>query len=204
MNENFNNKMYDIINNLNGKKKLLLHSCCAPCSTSCIERLTKYFDITILYYNPNIEPKEEYEKRKKYQIELIKKFNSVNKLNYIDCDYDNNIYHEKVKGLENEKEGGARCNVCYFLRMEKTALLAKKLGYDFFATTLTVSPYKHSKTINEIGKILEEKYNINYLYSDFKKENGYKRSIELAKEYELYRQDYCGCLYAKNYNDSNI
>lgn len=204
MNENYNNKMYDIINNLNGKKKLLLHSCCAPCSTSCIERLTKYFDITILYYNPNIEPKEEYEKRKKYQIELIKKFNSVNKLNYIDCDYDNNIYHEKVKGLENEKEGGARCNVCYFLRMEKTALLAKKLGYDFFATTLTVSPYKHSKTINEIGKILEEKYNINYLYSDFKKENGYKRSIELAKEYELYRQDYCGCLYAKNYNDSSI
>lgn len=204
MNENFNNKMYDIINNLNGKKKLLLHSCCAPCSTSCIERLTKYFDITILYYNPNIEPKEEYEKRKKYQIELIKKFNSVNKLNYIDCDYDNNIYHEKVKGLENEKEGGARCNVCYFLRMEKTALLAKKLKYDFFATTLTVSPYKHSKTINEIGKILEEKYNINYLYSDFKKENGYKRSIELAKEYELYRQDYCGCLYAKKYNDSNI
>lgn len=204
MNENYNNKMYDIINNLNGKKKLLLHSCCAPCSTSCIERLTKYFDITILYYNPNIEPKEEYEKRKKYQIELIKKFNSVNKLNYIDCDYDNNIYHEKVKGLENEKEGGARCNVCYFLRMEKTALLAKKLKYDFFATTLTVSPYKHSKTINEIGKILEEKYNINYLYSDFKKENGYKRSIELAKKYELYRQDYCGCLYAKNYNDSNI
>lgn len=204
MNENYNNKMYDIINNLNGKKKLLLHSCCAPCSTSCIERLTKYFDITILYYNPNIEPKEEYEKRKKYQIELIKKINSVNKLDFIDCDYDNNIYHEKVKGLENEKEGGARCNVCYFLRMEKTALLAKKLGYDFFATTLTVSPYKHSKTINEIGKILEEKYNINYLYSDFKKENGYKRSIELAKEYELYRQDYCGCLYAKNYNDSNI
>lgn len=204
MNENFNNKMYDIINNLNGKKKLLLHSCCAPCSTSCIERLTKYFDITILYYNPNIEPKEEYEKRKKYQIELIKKINSVNKLDFIDCDYDNNIYHEKVKGLENEKEGGARCNVCYFLRMEKTALLAKKLKYDFFATTLTVSPYKHSKTINEIGKILEEKYNINYLYSDFKKENGYKRSIELAKEYELYRQDYCGCLYAKNYNDSNI
>lgn len=204
MNENYNNKMYDIINNLNGKKKLLLHSCCAPCSTSCIERLTKYFDITILYYNPNIEPKEEYEKRKKYQIELIKKFNSVNKLDFIDCDYDNNIYHEKVKGLENEKEGGARCNVCYFLRMEKTALLAKKLKYDFFATTLTVSPYKHSKTINEIGKILEEKYNINYLYSDFKKENGYKRSIELAKEYELYRQDYCGCLYAKNYNDSNI
>ena len=204
MNENYNNKMYDIINKLNGKKKLLLHSCCAPCSTSCIERLTKYFDITILYYNPNIEPKEEYEKRKKYQIELIKKFNSVNKLDFIDCDYDNDIYHEKVKGLENEKEGGARCNVCYFLRMEKTALLAKKLGYDFFATTLTVSPYKHSKTINEIGKILEEKYNINYLYSDFKKENGYKRSIELAKEYELYRQDYCGCLYAKNYNDSNI
>lgn len=197
MNENYNNKMKEILSNLTGRKKILLHSCCAPCSTSCIERLTPYFDITILYYNPNIEPKEEYEKRKQYQINLITKFKSIHKLDFIDCDYNNEKYHEIVKGLENEKEGGARCNKCYFLRMEKTALLAKKLGYDFFGTTLTVSPYKHSHTINAIGKSLEEKYNICFLYSDFKKEEGYKRSIELAKEYNLYRQDYCGCLYAK-------
>lgn len=197
MKENYNNKMLEIINNITGRKKILLHSCCAPCSTSCIERLTNYFDITIIYYNPNIEPKEEYEKRKKYQIELIKKFNSVNELNFIDCDYDNDVYKERVKGLESEPEGGARCNKCYFLRMEYVCMKAKELGYDYFGTTLTVSPYKHSKTINEIGKFLEEKYNMNYLYSDFKKQEGYKRSIELAKEYNLYRQDYCGCLFAK-------
>jgi hypothetical protein len=198
MNENYNEKMKQIINNLDGRKKLLLHSCCGPCSTSCIERLTVFFDITILYYNPNIEPLLEYEKRKKNQIEFINKYKAVGKLDYLDCDYENEVYHTKVKGLENEKEGGARCNVCYFLRLEKTAMLAKELGYDFFGTTLTVSPYKHSKTINEIGKRISDIYNINFLYSDFKKENGYKRSIELAKEYNLYRQDYCGCLYAKN------
>ena len=198
MNVNYNEKMKDIISNLTGRKKLLLHSCCAPCSTSCIERLTKYFDITILYYNPNIEPLEEYEKRKEYQIKLIERFDSVNKLDYIDCDYDNDIYLEYVKGLETEPEGGARCNKCYILRMEYTVKKAKELGYDYFGTTLTVSPHKNSKTINEIGKFLEEKYNINYLYSDFKKEEGYKRSIELAKKYDLYRQDYCGCLFAKN------
>ncbi len=198
MNENYNKKMKEIINNLTGRKKILLHSCCGPCSTSCIERLTPYFDITVLYYNPNIEPKEEYEKRKQNQIDFIKKYKSINKLDFLDCDYDNDIYHEKVKGLEHEKEGGARCNVCYFLRMEHTAALAKKLGYDFFGTTLTVSPYKHSKTINEIGEKISKIHNVNFLYSDFKKEEGYKRSIELAKEYNLYRQDYCGCMYAKN------
>ena len=197
MNENYNKKMKEIINNITGKKKLLLHSCCAPCSTSCIERLTKYFDITILYYNPNIEPQEEYEKRKLYQIKLIKEFNSINKLDFMDCDYENDIYREYVKGLEEEPEGGSRCNKCYFLRMEYTVKKAKELGYDFFGTTLTVSPYKHSKTINEIGAFLESKYNISYLYSDFKKEEGYKRSVELAQKYDLYRQDYCVCLFAK-------
>lgn len=198
MNENYNNKMKEIINNLTGRKKILLHSCCGPCSTSCIERLTKYFDITILYYNPNIEPFLEYEKRKQNQIEFIKKYKSINNLDFLDCDYDNSFYHEKVKGLENEKEGGARCNVCYFLRMERTAVLAKKMGYDFFGTTLTVSPYKHSKTINEIGEKISKMHNIKFLYSDFKKEDGYKRSVELAKEYNLYRQNYCGCIYAQN------
>lgn len=198
MNENYNNKMKEIINNLNGKKKLLLHSCCGPCSTACIERLTKYFDITILYYNPNIEPIEEYEKRKQNQIEFIKNYKSINKLDFMDSDYENEIYRSSVKGLENEKEGGARCNKCYYLRMEYTAKKALENSYDFFGTTLTVSPYKHSKTINEIGKYLSCKYNIKFLYSDFKKEEGYKRSVELAKEYNLYRQDYCGCLFSKD------
>ena len=197
MNENYNEKMKQIVNSFASKKKLLLHSCCAPCSTSVIERLTNYFDISILYYNPNIEPKEEYEKRKQYQIELLKKIPTKNKLDFIDCDYDNEKYHEVVKGLETEKEGGARCIKCYFLRLEYCATLAKQLGYDYFGTTLTVSPHKSSQKINEIGKVLDEKIGIPFLYSDFKKEEGYKRSIELAKEYELYRQNYCGCLYAK-------
>lgn len=199
MNENYNNKMKEIISGLDGVKKLLLHTCCAPCSTSCIERLSEYFDITVLYYNPNIEPLEEYEKRKKYQIEFIKNYKAKNKLDYLDCDYENEKFKESSKGLENEPEGGARCKKCYYLRMEYTAKKAVELGYDYFCTTLSVSPYKHSKTLNEIGKVLEDKYKINYLYSDFKKEEGYKRSIELAKEYNLYRQDYCGCLYSKWY-----
>ena len=198
MNENYNNKMKEIINNMNGVKKLLLHSCCGPCSTACIERLTEYFDITILYYNPNIEPIEEYEKRKQYQIEVINKFKSKNKLDILDCDWENEVYRDYIKGLEREPEGGARCNKCYYLRLDYTAKKAKELGYDYFGTTLTVSPYKHSKTINEIGASIEKKYGVNYLYSDFKKEEGYKRSIELAKEFNLYRQDYCGCLYSKN------
>lgn len=202
MNENYNNKMKEIIKNNNGEvKKLLLHSCCGPCSTSCIERLTKFFDITILYYNPNIEPREEYELRKQHQIDFINNYQSINKLDYMDCDYENDVYHDKVKGLEHEKEGGARCNVCYFLRMDKTARLALLNGYDYFGTTLTVSPHKRSKTINDIGEKIAAIHNVNFLYSDFKKEEGYKRSIELAKEYGLYRQDYCGCLYAKDYID---
>ena len=200
MNENYNNKMMDIIKNMDGVKKLLLHSCCGPCSTACIERLTEYFDITILYYNPNIEPLEEYEKRKKYQIDVINKFKSKNKLDIMDCDWDNDSYKKCIKGLELEPEGGARCNKCYYLRLDYTAKKAKENGYDYFATTLTVSPYKHSKTINEIGESISKKYDINFLYSDFKKQDGYKRSIELSKEFDLYRQNYCGCSYSKNNN----
>ena len=121
MNENYNNKMKEIIKNLDSKKKLLLHSCCGPCSTACIERLTDYFDITILYYNPNIEPQDEYEKRKKYQIQVIEKFNSKNKLDILDCDWENEVYRNYIKGLESEPEGGARCNKCYYLRLDYTA-----------------------------------------------------------------------------------
>ena len=181
-------------------EKLLLHSCCAPCSSHVITYLTKYFDITILYYNPNIYPIEEYNKRKEEQIRLINSIKTINKLDYIDCDYDNDIYEKEIKGYEDCPERGARCNICFNLRLNKTAELAKKNGYTFFCTTLSVSPYKNAKIINNIGEELAKKYNITWLYSDFKKENGYKHSIELSKEYNLYRQNYCGCIYSKRTN----
>lgn len=197
---NYNVEMEKIINDLQDKNivpKLLLHSCCAPCSSHVITTLTPYFDITIIYYNPNIEPKEEYEKRKQEEIRFINEFPNVNKLDFIDCDYDNDLFHESTLGLEDVPEGGKRCFICYELRMDYTAKVAKEKGFDYFATTLTVSPLKNSIVLNEIGEKLQEKYNIKYLYSDFKKKNGYKNSIELSKEYNLYRQDYCGCIYSK-------
>ena len=190
---NYDIEMMKIINNLTDRPKLLLHSCCAPCSTTCIERLKDYFDITILYYNPNIEPFEEYEKRKKEQIKIIEKY----KIKYMDCDYDNDLFHNIAEGLENVPERGIRCHKCYRLRLDYTAKKTKDNGFDFFATTLTVSPYKLSNVINEIGLDLEKKYNIRYLVSDFKKQNGYKKSIELSKKYNLYRQNYCGCIYSR-------
>ena len=197
MKTNYQLKLDEIINSLDGPKKILLHSCCAPCSSYVIEYLSNYYYITILYYNPNIEPIDEYIKRKNEEIRFINEFKTKYKVDMIDIDYDNDTYHEVIKGLENEPEGGARCGKCFYLRMEKTAKMASDLGYDYFATTLTVSPYKNSETINKIGSILESKYNIKYLYSDFKKREGYKRSIALSKEYNLYRQHYCGCLYSK-------
>lgn len=183
--------------------KLLLHSCCAPCSTHVIDLLAPYFSITILYYNPNIEPLEEYEKRKKEEIRFLNQYHSKNPLYFLDCDHENEVFHEIVKGLEKEKEGGARCIKCYYLRLEKTACEAKKNGFDYFATTLTVSPLKNSSKLNEIGNHLSEVYQIPYLYSDFKKKEGYKHSIELAKKYDLYRQDYCGCIYSKEMREED-
>ena len=191
---NYDKKMQSIIDNLDYKPTLLLHSCCAPCSTAVIERLKDYFNITIIYYNPNIEPIEEYNKRKNEQIKIINYYN----LKYIDCDYDNNLFHIISNGLENEKERGIRCHKCYRLRLDYTAKKAMDNNFDSFSTTLTVSPYKLSNVINEIGLELEKKYNIKYLVSDFKKQNGYKKSIELSKKYNLYRQNYCGCIYSKN------
>ncbi len=176
---------------------LLLHSCCAPCSSYVIEYLSPYFNITILYYNPNISPKEEYEKRKEEQIKLIHTMKTPNPVSFIDCDYDNNLYEKQIKGLEKEPERGKRCTKCFELRLEKTAKIAKENKFDFFGTTLTVSPYKNAKLLNEIGQILSQKYQVPWLFSDFKKNNGYKRSIELSKIYNLYRQNYCGCIYSK-------
>lgn len=200
MKKKYSSILENILNNIekdNIKPKLLLHSCCAPCSSYVIEYLTKYFDITIFYYNPNISPYDEYLKRKDEQIKLIEKINAINKLDITYCDYDNDVYEDKIRGLEKEAERGGRCTVCFKLRLDKTAETAKKMRYDYFATTLTVSPYKNAELINEIGLELGNKYNVNYLVSDFKKKNGYKRSIELSKMYNLYRQDYCGCKYSK-------
>lgn len=200
---NYHNKMLEIISSLNKRPKLLLHSCCGPCSTTVLSFLVDYFDITVLYYNPNIEPIEEYEKRKKEQIRFIKEFGDK-KITFLDCDYENDVFRQKIIGLEKEKEGGARCTVCFNLRLCKTAELAKNKNFEYFGTTLTVSPHKNSDLINKIGASLESKYDVKYLYSDFKKKDGYKKSIELSRKYNLYRQDYCGCLFGRVvYDGSN-
>ena len=196
MKVNYQNKLMTIINSLQTRPHILLHSCCGPCSTTVLTFLVTYFDITVFYYNPNIEPRAEYEKRKQEQIRFIQEFNNEH-ITFLDCDYANQDFRKQVVGLEQEKEGGARCAVCFKLRLEKTARLAKKLNFDYFGTTLTVSPHKNSQIINEIGALLEKEYGVKYLYSDFKKKDGYKKSIELSKQYHLYRQDYCGCLFGR-------
>ncbi len=193
----YQKKLDEILSMITTKKKLLLHSCCAPCSSYVLEYLSKYFDITIFYYNPNITLKEEFDKRLNEQKRFINEFKGQNKIDIIEGKYEKEKYEQIVKGLENEKEGGARCFKCYELRLEETAKLAKELGYDYFTTTLSISPYKNALKINEIGEYLENKYGVKYLYADFKKKNGYKRSIELSKIYKLYRQNYCGCIYSK-------
>lgn len=179
-------------------KKLLLHSCCAPCSTAVIERLLESmpeYNILVFYYNPNIYPQEEYEKRKNEQIRYINMLNNA-KISFINADYEDALFEEKVKDLHNEKEGGARCSVCFALRLHKTALKAKELDCDMFGTTLTVSPHKNSDIINSIGNEISVKENIPYLDANFKKKDGYKRSIILSKENNIYRQNYCGCKYS--------
>lgn len=195
---NYQVKLEEIIKKEEGKvPKLLLHSCCAPCSSYVLEYLSKYFKITIVYYNPNISPYDEYKKRLAEQIRLINEMKSINKISLLECSYDNEVYEEEIKGLELEPERGSRCLKCYHLRLEYTAKLAKEKGFDYFGTTLSVSPYKSSEVLNRIGEELSCVYNIPYLYSDFKKKEGYKKSIELSKIYNLYRQDYCGCKYSK-------
>lgn len=177
---------------------LLLHSCCAPCSSYVIEYLSKYFDITVFYYNPNISSTEEYKKRVKEQQRFIEQFPAVNPVKFIEGDYLPEVFYNRVKGLEKCKEGGERCFACYELRLRETAKMAKKLGVDYFTTTLTISPLKNSVKLNLTGQQLSEEYGVAYLLSDFKKKEGYKRSIELSKEYNLYRQNYCGCVYSKS------
>lgn len=185
------------ISSLNKVPSLLLHSCCAPCSSYVLEYLSSYFDITVFYYNPNIQPENEYRKRVEEEKNFINAFPSKRKVSFIEGNYDPNDFFKIAKGLENEKEGSIRCFKCYEMRLLSSAKIAKELNFDYFTTTLSISPHKNAQKLNEIGERLSKEYNVMFLNSDFKKKNGYKRSIELSKEYNLYRQNYCGCIYSK-------
>ena len=176
---------------------LFLHSCCAPCSSYVLEYLSKYFDITVFYYNPNIYPEEEYRKRVQEITRLVNSMEFEHPVKLIEGRYDPQEFFRMAKGLEDIPEGGERCFRCYRQRMEEAAKLAKEGGYDYFTTTLSISPLKNAARINEIGEELAEIYHVTHLPSDFKKKNGYKRSVELSELYGLYRQDYCGCVYSK-------
>lgn len=175
---------------------LLLHACCAPCSSYCLEYLSQYFSVTVFFYNPNIFPEEEYSVRAGEIRRLISESKYKHPVTLIEGKNEPSDFYSAVRGLEKEKEGGERCFVCYRLRLEETARTAKELGFDYFTTTLTISPLKNAEKINEIGEDLAKQYGISHLPSDFKKKNGYKRSIELSKEHKLYRQNYCGCAYS--------
>ena len=179
---------------------LLLHSCCAPCSSYTLEYLSRYFSITVFYFNPNISPKAEFDKRFAEQKRLIETLPSENKISLICGDYNYDEFLNVARGYESVPEGGERCFRCYRMRLEKTAELAKQNGFDYFCTTLSISPLKNSQKINEIGFNVAEKYGVKWLPSDFKKREGYKRSIDLSREYDLYRQNFCGCVFSKSQN----
>ncbi len=176
---------------------LLLHSCCAPCSSYVLEYLSQYFQITVFYYNPNIYPEEEYFRRVAEQKRLIGEMPLPNPVRFLEGRFDPSEYYEAVRGLEQVPEGGERCRACFRLRLDETARLTAERGFDYFTTTLTISPLKNAAALNEIGEALASEYGVRWLPSDFKKKNGYKRSIELSAEYDLYRQDYCGCVFSK-------
>lgn len=200
---NYQRELDKLIASLEGTPRLLLHSCCAPCSSYCLEYLSQYFSITVLYYNPNISPEEEFRKRADEQARLISELPVKNRVELVVDEYDPGEFFEAVKGLENTPEGGERCFVCYRLRLERAARYASEHGFDYFCSTLSISPLKNAQKLNEIGAELSGIYNIRNLPNDFKKKaanqngGGYLRSIELSREYGLYRQDYCGCVFSK-------
>lgn len=197
---NYQLELDKLINKIEGEnttKSLLLHSCCAPCSSYVLSYLNRYFNITVFYYNPNITNQEEYLKRKQEQIRLIAELPAVNKVSILDADYNPEKFFKISKGLEDCREGSERCFKCYELRLKATAEAAKENDFDYFCTTLTISPLKNAQKINEIGHILGDEYGIPFLPSDFKKKEGFKKSIELSRIYNLYRQNYCGCIYSK-------
>lgn len=202
---NYQKELDGLISRLEEQKevpRLLLHSCCAPCSSYVLEYLSEYFEITVFYYNPNIYPDEEYDKRVLEQQTLIRKMHFRYPVSFIAGQYDKEKFYDMAKGLEYVKKGGERCRRCYELRLRKTAEIAAKEKFDYFTTTLSISPMKNADWLNEIGRSLEKEYPVKYLLSDFKKRNGYKRSVELSREYGLYRQNYCGCVFSfKERND---
>ena len=196
---NYQKELDKVIESLSQQEKvptLLLHSCCAPCSSYVLEYLSNYFGITVFYYNPNIYPDEEYEMRVKEQQRFIREFPAKHPIDFIEGAYDKERFYEMARGLEQVPEGGQRCFQCYELRLREAGELAKARGFDYFTTTLSISPMKNAEKLNEIGLRLAEELGVAYLCSDFKKRNGYKRSTELSREYGMYRQDYCGCVYS--------
>ncbi len=206
---NYQKELDQIIENLDRQAqapRLFLHSCCAPCSSYVLEYLSRYFQITVFYYNPNIYPEEEYFKRVKEQKDFINRFwkdiserknqENYNKIEFLEGKYDKESFYRMARGMEQLPEGGERCFRCYELRLREAAEYARKLGMDYFTTTLSISPLKNAAKLNEIGERLAEEYGVSYLVSDFKKREGYKRSVELSREYQMYRQDYCGCVFS--------
>ncbi len=205
--KNYQRELEKIITECESKSRvprLLLHSCCAPCSSYVLEYLSKYFEITVFYYNPNISPAEEYEKRAAEQKRLIDELVVKHPIHLVVGDYEPERFYEQSRGLEKEPEGGSRCFKCYRLRLEEAAKLAEEGGYDYFATTLTISPLKNAEKLNEIGEELSQIYHVAHLPSDFKKKNGYRRSVELSAEHGLYRQDYCGCVFSKREQEDRV
>lgn len=180
-----------------GRPRLLLHSCCAPCSSAVLERLTDWFDLTVFYYNPNIAPEEEFLRRAEEQRRLIAELPHAHEIQFRCGEYESEAFEALARGLEDMPEGGERCTRCFRLRLGKTAALAAREGFDYFTTTLSISPLKDAQRLNAIGGELAEQFGVAYLFSDFKKKNGYKRSCELSVQYELYRQDYCGCRFSQ-------
>jgi predicted adenine nucleotide alpha hydrolase (AANH) superfamily ATPase len=204
-NVNFNSLTEAVIHEIRESKKrksLLLHVCCAPCSSYVLEYLNEYFDITVYFYNPNIDIESEYRYRAEEEKRLLGEMPMKNPVKYVQGEYDVEKFIEMSRGLEDAPEGGARCIKCYELRLERAAKYAKDMGFDLFTTTLSISPLKNSRVLNLIGERLSQKYGVDYLYSDFKKKNGYKRSVELSAEYKLYRQSFCGCSYSKRQSEN--
>lgn len=197
--ENYQKQLEKILDTLSQEEppRLLLHSCCAPCSSYVLEYLSEYFQITVFYYNPNIAPREEYLMRAEEQKRLTEQMNLQNPVTFLAGDYHPEVFYEMSKGLEDVPEGGERCFRCYRLRLMEAAKIAKEGGYDYFTTTLTISPLKNAPKLNETGLEVSKLYGVAYLPSDFKKRDGYRRSIELSREYGLYRQNYCGCIFSK-------
>ena len=177
--------------------KLLLHACCAPCSSWCLEYLSPHFDITLFYYNPNIDDEEEYHRRAEEARRLIREMPAPRPVHFLEGPYDPDSWHRLVKGHEADPEGGERCFICYEMRLREAASTAKREGFDYFTTTLTLSPLKNAAKLNEIGQKVASEYDVKFLPSDFKKKDGYKRSIQLSNDYDLYRQNYCGCIFSK-------